>query len=83
MHVNLGKYAESWIKEGEVREGMVLLDAKMNPKATYTFRAEIWAFDSVPRKIKNSHQPVVHSSHIRQCCAIVLDENQETNEASQ
>jgi len=74
MHVNLGKYAESWIKEGEVREGMVLLDTKMNPKATYTFKAEIWSFDGVTRTIKNSYQPVVHASHIRQCCAIVQDD---------
>ena len=73
LHVNLGKYASAWLKNGEIREGMVLLDSHLKPQATYTFRADIWTIDGSTKVIKTSYQPVVHSSHIRQCCAVVLD----------
>jgi hypothetical protein len=34
---------------------MVLLDPKSNPKATYTFLAEIWTFDGKERAVKHNY----------------------------
>ena len=57
---------------------MVLLDPKTkNAQATFTFKAEISTYDSSTVTIKNSHQPVVHSSHGYQCCVIMLDDDGE------
>mmetsp|Transcript_3072 Transcript_3072/g.2931 ORF Transcript_3072/g.2931 Transcript_3072/m.2931 type:complete len:283 (+) Transcript_3072:759-1607(+) len=64
--INLGKFAEKWLaNEGKIRKGMVLVDPKSKPKATWTFCAEIWNFDGSTKTIKNNFQPVVNSQHIR------------------
>lgn len=54
--VNLGKFADKWIKNcgGELRKGMVLVEPKSKPRATYTFLAEIWTFDGTTKVIKNN-----------------------------
>ena len=73
--INFGKFAENWLKNcgGVVRKGMVLIDPKIKPKATWTFSAEIWTFDGTTKTIKNNYQPVIHTSHIRQAARIILD----------
>lgn len=73
--MNLGKFADNWLKNcgGEIRKGMVLVDPKSKPKATWTFCAELWTFDGTTKTIKNNYQPVIHTSHIRQSAKIILD----------
>lgn len=73
--INFGKFAENWLKNcgGVVRKGMVLIDPKIKPKATWTFSAEIWTFDGTTKSIKNNYQPVIHTSHIRQSARMILD----------
>lgn len=65
--VNLGKFAENWLKNcgGTIRKGMVLVDSRLKPRATFTFQAEIHTFDGETRTIKNNCQPVVHTTHVR------------------
>jgi GTPase len=66
--VNLSKFAEKCLgNEGKVRKGMVLVDPRTKPRATWTFCAEIWTFDSTgtTKTIKNNYQPVVNTGHIR------------------
>ena len=47
LAINLGKFADNWLKNcgGEIRKGMVLVDPKAKPRATFTFQAEVWSFD--------------------------------------
>ena len=54
--INLGTFAEKWLKNcgGEIRKGMVLIDSKAKPRATYTFSAEIWTYDGTTRNIKSN-----------------------------
>lgn len=54
--INLGTFAEKWLKNcgGEIRKGMVLIDAKAKPRATYTFSAEIWSYDGTTKTIKSN-----------------------------
>jgi GTPase len=53
--VNLSKFAEKWlVTEGKIRKGMVLVDPKLKPRATWTFSAEIWTFDGPTKNIKNN-----------------------------
>ncbi len=74
--INLGKFAEKWLtNEGKIRKGMVLVDPKLKPKATWTFCAEICTFDGVQKTLKNNFQPVVNTGHIRQSARIILDRN--------
>lgn len=75
--LNLGTFAEKWIKNsgGKIRKGMVLVDPKSKPRATYTFCAEIWTFDGKESTIKNNYQPVINTAHIRQTIKIILDRN--------
>jgi GTPase len=75
--VNLGKFADNWLKNcgGQIRNGMVLVDPKSKPRATWTFVAEIWTFDGLSKIIKNNYQPVIHVGHIRQSAKIILDKN--------
>jgi GTPase len=65
--VNLGSNAEKWLKNcgGKIRKGMILVDSKSMPKASYTFLAEIWTFDGTTRHIKNNYQPIINVSHVR------------------
>jgi GTPase len=65
--INLGKFADNWLKNcgGQIRNGMVLVDPKSKPRATWTFAAEIWTFDGSTKNIKNNYQPVIHVGHIR------------------
>jgi GTPase len=58
---------------GELRKGMVLADPKINPRATWTFSAEIWTFDGSHKVVKHNYQPMMHTSHIRQATRIILD----------
>lgn len=73
--VNLGKFADNWLKNcgGNIRNGMVLVDPKSKPRATWTFAAEIWTFDGSTKVLKNNSQPVIHISHVRQSARIILD----------
>jgi hypothetical protein len=75
--INLGKFADNWLKNcgGEIRKGMVLVDPKSKPRATWTFSAEIWTFDGTTKTIKNNYQPVVHTAHIRQSARMILDKS--------
>ena len=75
--VNLGKFADNWLKNcgGQIRNGMVLVDPKSKPRATWTFAAEIWTFDGSTKIIKNNYQPVVHTSHVRESARIILDKS--------
>jgi GTPase len=63
--INLGQYADNWLSNGIVRKGMVLVDPKSKPRATWTFCAEIWTFDGSIKTIKHNYQPVLHADHIR------------------
>ena len=55
---------------------MVLVDPRIKPRATWTFCAEIWSFDTTSSMtIKNNYQPVVNAAHIRQSARIILDKN--------
>ena len=75
--VNLGKFADNWLKNcgGYIRNGMVLVDPKSKPRATWTFMVEMWTFDGSTKNIKNNYQPVLHVGHIRQSVKIILDKN--------
>lgn len=77
--IKLGQFAEKWIKNsgGEIRRGMVLVDTKSKPSATYTFTAELWTFDGSTKTIKNNAQPIVHIVHIRQAAKVMLNTKKE------
>lgn len=55
--VHLGSFADNWLKNcgGKIRKGMILIDPKAKPRATFTFLAEIWTFDGTIRTIKNNY----------------------------
>ena len=55
--INMGKFADNWLKNcgGELRKGMVLVDPRSKPRATFTFCAEIWTFDGANKNIKNNY----------------------------
>jgi|SanBayMetagenome_1026888.scaffolds.fasta_scaffold544007_1 GTPase len=56
-----------WIQKhgGSVRKGMVLVDTKAKPRASWTFCAEIWTIDGQTKILKNNSTPVLHTAHIR------------------
>ena len=76
LAVDMGRYAKKWLENcgGHVRKGMVLVDPKSKPQATWTFLAEIWTIDGATKVIKNNYTPVIHTSHIRQSAKIILDQ---------
>ena len=54
--INLAKLSEKWLGEGKIRKGMVLVDPRTKPRATWTFCAEVWSFDnSSTLTIKNNY----------------------------
>lgn len=75
--LSLGTFADKWLKNsgGKIRKGMVLVDPKSKPMATYTFCAEIWTYDGTTKTIKNNYQPVINVGHVRQAVKIILDKN--------
>lgn len=76
FRVNIGEFAKKWLAKcgGQVRKGMVLIDPKSKPRASWTFIAEIWTFDGSTKTISNKYSPVVNTSHIRQAAKIIIDQ---------
>jgi len=58
------------IKRAQVRKGMVLVDAGLNPKACMRFEAEIVVLHHATT-ISTNYQPVVHSLTVRQASRVV------------
>lgn len=76
--IKLGQFADNWVKScgGEIRRGMVLVDPKSKPQATYTFTAEVCTFDGSTKTIKDNSQPIVHIVHVRQAAKIILEKDE-------
>lgn len=73
------KYCEKWLRQagGDIRKGMVLLDYKdkINVKACFSFKADIWSFDGESQCIKKTMQPVLLTQQVSQTCAIFLEQD--------
>lgn len=59
------------ITRSDVHRGMVLLDASVDPVASYTFEAEVLVLHHAT-SIKQNYQPVIHCGNIRQTARIDL-----------
>mmetsp|Transcript_43557 Transcript_43557/g.137820 ORF Transcript_43557/g.137820 Transcript_43557/m.137820 type:complete len:531 (-) Transcript_43557:220-1812(-) len=58
------------VKRNQIRKGMVVVDAKLNPQACQRFTAEVMVLHH-PTTIGINYQPVVHSLTVRQACKVV------------
>mmetsp|Transcript_28154 Transcript_28154/g.57670 ORF Transcript_28154/g.57670 Transcript_28154/m.57670 type:complete len:588 (+) Transcript_28154:145-1908(+) len=58
------------VKRGQIRKGMVLIDAALAPKASVRFVAEIVVLHHATT-ISPGYQPVVHTLTVRQACRVV------------
>ena len=88
LKVDLGKNGRSdWIKNcggNEDLKGKVLVDEKTEPKASWTFLAELWNVKDLSQEavqqsklpsivMKNSFRPCIHTLQIRQSAKVILD----------
>lgn len=85
IKVDLGKHGKERLKNigNEDLKGKVLVDPHSQPKASWTFLAEIWNLKdpsvvcegskNTTTTIKNNFQPCVHTAQIRQSAKVILD----------
>ena len=85
--IKLLSYAKQWLEKepNAIRRGMVLVDSKRNPKATYQFSAEFIPYGNNAQELKISpkYEPVINTLTTRQICDIVFlnEEDYEYQEA--
>jgi|LauGreDrversion4_2_1035121.scaffolds.fasta_scaffold310940_2 hypothetical protein len=67
LALTLGEVSKKWFEKsgGEIRKGMVLVDPKCKPIASWTFLAEIWSINGEKVTVKNNYSPVLNIAHIR------------------
>lgn len=77
--INLGEKAQKWLETGGgiIRKGMVLADPKTNPKGVWAFDADIWTYDGEDKFMSINHQPIIHTSHVRQASRLIRENDSE------
>ena len=73
-HGNTGSFAikpkKGHIHKHDIRKGMILCDASVNPRATWQFQAEVLIL-AHPTTLKVGYSPILHCVTVRQAARIV------------